>query len=81
MKSVYVVAIGIAGFSAMLAIAAHGRILGAVSNTEPKAEAVADANGNLHVPNSYRTRYQLLGGWAVAADEGHGAYLRQLSKR
>ena len=73
MKSVYVVAIGIAGFSAMLAIAAHGRILPTAPNTEPKAEAVADANGNLHVPNSYRTRYQLLGGWAVAADEGHGA--------
>jgi chaperonin GroEL (HSP60 family) len=34
---------------------------------ELKAEAVADANGNLHVPDAYRTTYQFLGTWAVAA--------------
>jgi len=36
-------------------------------------EAVADANGNLHVPDAYRTTYQFLGTWAVAADQGQGS--------
>lgn len=36
-------------------------------------EAVADAKGNLHVPSDYRARYQFLGGWAIAADQGQGS--------
>ena len=34
--------------------------------------SAADSNGNLHVPADYRTRYQYLGSWAVAA-EGKGS--------
>jgi Cytochrome P460 len=37
------------------------------------AEAVVDARGNLHVPDSYRTSYRLLGSWAIAADDGKGS--------
>lgn len=44
-----------------------------VSGTSPSADSVADASGNLHVPSGYRTAYQFLGGWAVAADQGAGA--------
>jgi hypothetical protein len=39
----------------------------------PRTEAVADANGNLRVPAVYRTAYQFLGSWAVAADQGQGS--------
>jgi hypothetical protein len=43
------------------------------SSNGPKAEAVDDAAGNLHVPDAYRTAYQSLGSWAVAADQGQGS--------
>jgi hypothetical protein len=45
----------------------------AVSNSEPEAETVVDAHGNLHVPDAYRTTYQALRSWAVAADRGKGS--------
>jgi len=34
---------------------------------------VVDAKGNLRVPENYRTRYQSLGTWAIAADSGRGS--------
>jgi hypothetical protein len=33
----------------------------------------ADAQGSLHVPDDYRAKYQFLGSWAVAADQGKGS--------
>jgi hypothetical protein len=39
----------------------------------PEAASVADAKGNLHVPADYRTTYEYLGAWAVAADAGSGS--------
>ena len=38
-----------------------------------ETETVADANGNLRVPADYRTVYQFLGSWAVAAEQGQGS--------
>jgi hypothetical protein len=38
-----------------------------------KRKTVADDAGNLHVPDTYRTTYELLGSWAVAADQGQGS--------
>jgi hypothetical protein len=73
MKTIGVVGIGIAGISAMLLVAAHGQMNTTASSNGPKAEAVVDASGNLHVPEAYRTTYQLLGSWAVAADQGQGS--------
>lgn len=35
--------------------------------------AVVDSKGNMQVPADYRTRYQMLGTWAIAADKGAGA--------
>ncbi|HEY4144361.1 cytochrome P460 family protein [Pinirhizobacter sp.] len=35
--------------------------------------AISDAHGNLHVPDDYRTTYQFLGSWSIAADKGAGA--------
>jgi hypothetical protein len=39
----------------------------------PNGDGAVDAKGNLSVPNNYRTAYQFLGSWAVAADQGQGA--------
>ena len=41
--------------------------------TNPKTGKVVDASGNLRVPSDYRTAYQFLGSWAVAADQGPGS--------
>ena len=38
-----------------------------------KDEAVADAQGNLHVPANYRRVYEFVGAWAIAADAGTGS--------
>ena len=40
------------------------------ATNDPKAAKVVDASGNLRVPGDYRTAYQFLGSWAVAADQG-----------
>jgi hypothetical protein len=42
------------------------------------AETVVDPGGNLRVPEAYRTTYQSLGSWAVAAGLGQTAYRRDL---
>jgi hypothetical protein len=73
MKTIYALGIGIAGISAMVAVAAHGQMDTTASSKGAKVEAVVDANGNLHVPDAYRTTYQSLGSWAVATDEGEGS--------
>jgi Cytochrome P460 len=67
------VAIGIAGISAMVAAAAHGQMDTTASGNGSKVETVVDDAGNLHVPDAYRTTYQLLGSWAVAANQGQGS--------
>ena len=46
---------------------------GMTATNDPKTETVVDASGNLRVPGDYRTAYQFLGSWAVAADQGQGA--------
>jgi hypothetical protein len=68
MKTVDLVGIGIAGISAIVAVAARGQMDSSTNGL--KAEAVVDAAGNLHVPDDYRATYQSLGSWAVAAGEG-----------
>jgi hypothetical protein len=73
MRSSNTIAIGIAGMSAMIAIAAHGQMNTVAPSGGSKVEAVDDAQGNLHVPDAYRTTYQLLGSWAIAADQGQGS--------
>src|SRR5262245_12790926 len=44
-----------------------------MSRADEKPEAVVDAQGNLHVPSSYRANYEFLGTWAIAADKGVGS--------
>src|SRR5258708_30473184 len=73
MKTLNVAGIGIAGIAVVIAVAADGQQNTAASNNEPEAETVVDAHGNLHVPGAYRTTYQALGSWAVAADHRKGS--------
>jgi len=54
----------------MVAVVPGGQMGSVAADNELKAEAVVDAKGNLHVPHGYRTTYQFLGTWAVAADQG-----------
>lgn len=40
---------------------------------DASAQGVVDGNGNIRVPDGYRTKYQGLGSWAIAADDGAGS--------
>jgi hypothetical protein len=62
--------LGAVGLTIIIAIAAHGQLL---ESNKASPEVIADANGNLHVPDAYLTTYAFLGSWAVAADQGQGA--------
>jgi hypothetical protein len=72
MRIINRVGIGMAVLSTMVAVAAYGQ-KDAASNNASKADTVVDANGNLRVPDAYRTTYQFLGSWAVADDQGKGS--------
>jgi hypothetical protein len=66
--------LAVSGMSGLLVtVAACGQMSETGSSNDPKAEAVVDATGNLHVPDGYRTTYEFLGSWAVAADQGAGS--------
>jgi hypothetical protein len=52
-------------------VAAIAQISGAAP-ADPTANVV-DAAGHLRVPADYRTLYQALGSWAIAADSGEGS--------
>jgi hypothetical protein len=57
----------LAGILGLIAIAANGQMSAAV-----KVQTAVDAAGNLRVPTAYRTTYESLGSWAVAAEQGQG---------
>src|SRR6516164_609705 len=64
---------GLAGLLAIVVLAAYGGMDTTASRDLSKRKAVADDAGNLHVPDTYRTTYELLGSWVVAADQGQGS--------
>jgi len=66
-------AIVAAGLLSLASLAASAQTDNMAMSATHKTEAVADASGNLHVPAGYRTSYQFLGTWAIAADQGKGA--------
>jgi hypothetical protein len=71
-------AIGAAGLAIMviLGIAAATKwpsIWAAELSAVTPGKTAADSEGHLHVPDHYRTSYQLLGSWAIAADDGKGS--------
>ena len=71
MRAIGIAGIGVAAISAIVAVAGYAQV-----NTPPlpgAATAIVDDKGNLHVPDAYRTTYESLGSWAVAANERAGA--------
>jgi hypothetical protein len=58
---------------ALVLLAVFGQPGVTAATKGPRTETVVDANGNLRVPVDYRTAYQFLGSWAVAADQGQGS--------
>jgi len=73
MRVIHAVALGISAIVALIAVAGHGWIKATAAGNGSSTEAVVDGGGNLRVPRDYRATYQLLGSWAVAADEGRGS--------
>jgi hypothetical protein len=71
MRTINSVILGASGILAVVAAALSAQMH--TSATRNNAEAAVDASGNLHVPQDYRTTYQFLGSWAVAADQAQGA--------
>jgi hypothetical protein len=66
-------AVSAATLSAIVAVVAYAQSSPLAANNELKTEAVADAKGNLRVPDAYQTTYEFLGAWAAAADQGQGS--------
>jgi Cytochrome P460 len=62
----------LAGLSLIGAVTACGQI-DTRSQYGGTTAAVVDGKGNLRVPADYQTSYQMLGSWAVAADNGPGS--------
>jgi hypothetical protein len=62
----------LAGLSLIVAVTAYGQSA-TRSQYGGTTAAVVDDQGNLRVPADYRTAYQPLGSWAVAADNGPGS--------
>jgi hypothetical protein len=66
--------VGIAVAAALAGSAVTLTLMNGVASRGGAAQArVVDAEGNLRVPENYRTLYQPLGSWAIAADSGRGS--------
>lgn len=73
MRILSILVIGVVGLFAVVSLAAHRNPTRRAAAADQKAEAVADAKGNLRVPDDYRTSYQFLGSWAIAAEKEKGS--------
>ena len=73
MKAVRAFALGISGIVVIAAIAPLASMRAIATSGALQTQAAVDAEGNLRVPSDYRTTYEPLGSWAVAADEGGGS--------
>jgi hypothetical protein len=72
MRIAGVLCVALAGLSVTVAASAYGQTETRLPYKGATA-AVVDGKGNMHVPADYRTTYQMLGSWAVAADSGPGS--------
>ena len=66
--------VGIAVAAALVGSAMTLMLVNRVASSRGVSQAnVVDAKGNLRVPENYRTLYQSLGSWAIAADSGRSS--------
>src|ERR1700758_2771973 len=73
MRAVRAFTLSILGVAAAIAIAALSPMQAISISSASQTQAAVDAEGNLHVPPDYRSTYEALGSWAIAADEGRGS--------
>ena len=73
MRAVRAFTLGISGVAVAIVIAALGPMQAIAISSASQTQAAVDAEGNLHVPPDYRSTYEALGSWAIAADEGRGS--------
>lgn len=71
MLKILATAVVVSGIGAIAAAAVFS--LPAAAAGQTSSSAPVDAHGNLHVPSDYRTSYQFLGTWAIAAAKGAGS--------
>jgi hypothetical protein len=57
----------------LLVLSPAGWQAGMTAANDPRTATVVDTSGNLRLPAGYRTTYQFLGNWAVAAEQGQGS--------
>lgn len=62
-----------ASWASMLVAVAAASAVPSFAAPAQRAPAAVDAEGNLHVPPDYRTAYEFLGTWAIAADKDPGS--------
>ncbi|MPW23358.1 cytochrome C [Paraburkholderia sp. CNPSo 3157] len=72
MRIAGVLRVALAGLSMTVAVTTYGQADTRLPYKGTTA-AVVDGKGNMHVPADYRTTYQMLGSWAIAADNGPGS--------
>jgi Cytochrome P460 len=72
MRSAMVAALGLALFGSV-AVLAQAQTGSVATQAVGSRSTAVDADGNIRVPSNYRTAYEFLGSWAVAADRGSGA--------
>jgi cytochrome P460 len=73
MRTIHAAGVGIAIFVGILAVIKHASVGASAQDAASVGGTVVDSEGRLHVPDDYRRTYQLLGNWAIAADEGRGS--------
>jgi Cytochrome P460 len=74
MKTIGIAILSVAELLAVISARPHGdQMASAAEQNSKMQESVVDANGNLRVPTEYRTSYQYLGSWAIAATQGQGS--------
>lgn len=64
--------VALAALSMMVSVSAYARTETKSKYTGEAAEIV-DSKGGMHIPADYRTTYEALGTWAVAAEKGAGS--------
>lgn len=72
MKIVRPLCVTLAGLAMVIIVNAYGQA-GMRSAYGEITSAVVDDKGNMRVPSDYRSAYQVLGTWAVAADNSPGS--------
>ena len=72
MRLVSAMKVAFVGLVTIGAVTAYGR-LSTGSHYAGATAAVVDEKGSMRVPSDYRTTYQMLGTWAVAADGSPGS--------